>query len=404
MPKKLISYILSVVLSILYMYYLDEESGLIITAMLLAAPLISLTLTLINAKTTRIYHRVSSEIISSGEYIDFEVIAKRSIPLPAPMLNIEIKVPMNFTSLSDKIEYSPEFSKKSIRKIRFYSRFATCGDFYIKSAYFYDFLGIFRYKTEFEKEKISVAVIPKITLLNHDNAIFTSFSENISYDDEIDTNNDVMSVNTTPGYEHREYIPSDPIKRINWKLSSKLNKLMVRLDEYISASKPIFVIDLNANDDIERINNIDDKDEQALLLEAVYSKANRLLENILGTLRLFVNQQIECRIFISSMEQAIDCASEDDIQKLAIDISKISILQASEKSNIDAAFANLDDETNIVYCTFAHNANAALLLQHCKNAQSNAAIITAQITNENFADIPTYYYDENNILKKCKGK
>lgn len=404
MPKKLISYILSVVLSILYMYYLDEESGLIITAMLLIAPLISLALTLINAKTTRIYRKVSSEIISNGEYIDFEVIAKRSIPFPAPMLNIEIKVPVNFTSLSDKIEYSPEFSKKSIRKIRFYSRFATCGDFYIEKAYFYDFLGIFKFKNEFEKEKISVAVVPKITLLSHDNAIFTSFSENISYDDEIDTNSDVMSVNTTPGYEHREYIPSDPIKRINWKLSSKLNKLMVRLDEYISASKPIFVIDLNANDDIERINGIDDKNEQTLLLEAVYAKASRLLENVLGTLRLFVTQQIECRIFLSSMEQAIDCASEEDIQKLAIEISKISILQASEKSNIDAAFTNLDDETNIVYCTFARNANAALLLQHCKNAQSNAAIITAQITNENFADIPTYYYDENNILKKCKGK
>ncbi len=34
-----------------------------------------------------------------------------------------------------------------------------------------------------------------------------------------------------PGYEHRDYVPGDPLRRIDYKLSAKKQKLMVRLDE-----------------------------------------------------------------------------------------------------------------------------------------------------------------------------
>ena len=34
-----------------------------------------------------------------------------------------------------------------------------------------------------------------------------------------------------PGYEHREYVAGDSPRRVNYKLSAKKQKLMVRLDE-----------------------------------------------------------------------------------------------------------------------------------------------------------------------------
>ncbi len=396
MLKSLISYILAVVLSVLYMYFLDEESGLIITAMLLTAPVISFVLTMINAKTTKIYRSVSCDIINNGEYIDFTIIAKRKFALPSPMLDIKINKPYNFSSLTKIIRFSPDFSTSSTHSTRFYSVFSTRGDFYIEEAYFSDFLGIFRFKADFDAEICAVAVVPKITQLSHDNAILTSFSENISYDDELDTTTDAMSVNTTPGYEHRDYIHGDPLKRINWKLSSKLGKLMVRLDEYISASKPIFVIDLNGYV----------KEDEIICADEFFPKASKFIENVLGTLQLFVTQQIECKVFVSSLSTTFECTTPEDIQKLAIEISKISLLQNLRISNMEMEdiFAGLDDKTNIVYCTFAGLTDANVLLQHFKTAQCNAAVITAYANNENYCGIPTYYYDQNNTLREFKGK
>ncbi len=43
-----------------------------------------------------------------------------------------------------------------------------------------------------------------------------------------------------PGYEHREYAAGDSLRRINYKLSAKRQKLMVRLDE-ISGSAPVVI-------------------------------------------------------------------------------------------------------------------------------------------------------------------
>lgn len=49
-------------------------------------------------------------------------------------------------------------------------------------------------------------------------------------DDEAEEGRSV-AVGGLPGYEHRAYEPGDSLRRINYKLSAKLGKLMVRLDE-----------------------------------------------------------------------------------------------------------------------------------------------------------------------------
>jgi hypothetical protein len=46
-----------------------------------------------------------------------------------------------------------------------------------------------------------------------------------------------------PGYTHREYTEGDPVRRINWKLSSKRDTYMVRLDDEIEAMQQVIVLD-----------------------------------------------------------------------------------------------------------------------------------------------------------------
>lgn len=63
-----------------------------------------------------------------------------------------------------------------------------------------------------------------------------------SEDDDAEEGRTVMS-GGLPGYEHREYVAGDSMRRINYKLSAKLGRLMVRLDEETGTAPVIIAID-----------------------------------------------------------------------------------------------------------------------------------------------------------------
>ena len=100
--------------------------------------------------------------------------------------------------------------------------------------------------------------------------------------DEEEENDTAMmfSANVAPGYEHREYVQGDPLKRVNWKLSTKKNKLMVRLDEAVASVQPLIILDLFRRSD-------------ATAAEAVLNE-EKLIQAVFGLLELMIEQGIAC--------------------------------------------------------------------------------------------------------------
>lgn len=60
-------------------------------------------------------------------------------------------------------------------------------------------------------------------------------------DDDEETAGSVLT-GGMPGYEHRGYVPGDPLRRINYKLSAKKGTLLVRKDDNVPAESTDIVI------------------------------------------------------------------------------------------------------------------------------------------------------------------
>lgn len=89
-----------------------------------------------------------------------------------------------------------------------------------------DFLGLLQLKIPID-QTAHMAVLPRV--IKYDGP---DIPPNLlpSEEEEVEEGNSVRQ-GGMPGYEHREYVEGDSPRRVNYKLSAKKQKLMVRLDE-----------------------------------------------------------------------------------------------------------------------------------------------------------------------------
>ncbi len=89
-----------------------------------------------------------------------------------------------------------------------------------------DFFGIFRRCSRVE-EHSAIAVLPRqVEYIGPEVVPSRLPSENEEREEGI-----AVSFGGTAGYEHRDYVQGDSLRRVNYKLSAKKRRLMVRLDE-----------------------------------------------------------------------------------------------------------------------------------------------------------------------------
>jgi len=125
----------------------------------------------------------------------------------------------------------------------------------VEKAYISDFFGLLSFEIEVDSKKAQkeIGVIPEIKDIDarSDMILGTiSVAEN-SEDSEDTVENPNRTFGGFPGYDSREYVPGDPIKRINWKLSAKKNKLLIRLDdEHTSKSIGVVLDSMIATNDL----------------------------------------------------------------------------------------------------------------------------------------------------------
>lgn len=156
-----------------------------------------------------------------GEYVEFEVKLTRTGFCFIPYIELCFS-----TDSRINVRTSLLFSGKKTLRGRFKATHCGLNRLKLDLITIRDFAGLFNLKIKTEQET-KKAVLPRIVEYSGPEIIPSV----LPADDE-DAEEGVSVVKGgLPGCEHRDYVPGDSPKRINYKLSAKRNRLLVRLDE-----------------------------------------------------------------------------------------------------------------------------------------------------------------------------
>ncbi len=245
MINNALSFFGCVLIALILMYYVNGTFGILIAASLLCAFTLSVVMTLITSRFIRAELRLDKTSVSKGDTVKCVISVKKDILLAAPFVELHLESSPKLRPETDLCQISLAGSETNDMDISAEARFSGAAEVFVSVAYLVDYLGIFKIRLKNLKayEHLKLAIYPDIP----DVPVQTDFIKeavlSASDDDEEETDETALGFTGMPGYEHREYFPGDPIKRINWKLSSKRGVYMIRLDEMTTGSGQVFFLD-----------------------------------------------------------------------------------------------------------------------------------------------------------------
>ncbi|WP_187117391.1 DUF58 domain-containing protein [Clostridium amazonitimonense] len=179
-------------------------------------------------------------------------------------------------------DYHITFRKRGIYDIN---------DFKVNASDLFNFINI----EKKIKNRNSIKVYPRIYDLDESISSSNEFSENPFLNKGF--LEDIYSVK-----EMREYRDGDSLKRINWKVSAKLNKLFVKSYEVLSYQEVIILLDMN-------------KDVYEIDKDGLYEES--LIDMCVSIVNYISNKGFRVKLHINSkMEKFIEVNTKDDFNKV----------------------------------------------------------------------------------------
>ena len=250
--KTVLGYALTCVIALLYLLFIDIKAGSIFLAILAIAPFLSLFMTTRAIKNIEFTIDKSKTVLNKGVEVPFSADFSVKGFIPTPFINVKLFNTDHFKTSDVSDFFLSLASKKPVTIEQEYTA-SICGvgKIGIEEITVSDFLGLKKfclYRNNNDEKNISeYNIYPDIPETEQDNPLIRSVCEEVAYDDNEESEETAISFSGVPGFEHRNYMPGDPLKKINWKLSMKKNQVMVRLDESQSMSKVNLVIDYSVS-------------------------------------------------------------------------------------------------------------------------------------------------------------
>ena len=368
----------------IFTFYIDGEMGMILIAFMIFAPAISFIMAIYARDRIKISFNCDA-YVKKHSTLKVTVTAEKTGFFPLAVVEVKLKASEVFEE-NDKIyRFSMVGEDKKTFTLEYKAQTGGNGEISVENVYSCGFLGFLKFKVNNIFQPVSIGVIPEIPEIKTSSQFFRNIADVVLTSDEEEDNDTMMlfSSNTTPGYEHREYVAGDPLKRINWKLSTKKDKLMVRLDEAAASAQPMIIFDL--------FRKNDSKPDMAIISE------ERLIQSVFGLLSALVRQGIACTfVYYGSGDEVIseNIDNPDYPAQLLLKVLAVKV-KTDRRINTDA----LDD--SICACIIASTDFGEGISAITKNIESpdNVSLMGISAQQENLTNFPMWYLDGDNNFK-----
>lgn len=214
-------YVQALLFSALFVIFINANIGWALIYTIGAAVVLSLVTFLISKRRFTVKLHELSGVAEYGRSIGFDVTIKKKGFCVIPY--VEVCVNANNPI---RLRTSLLFRGSVTVSGRFRASHSGLNNVALTEVVIRDFLGLLQFKIPFE-QTAHMAVLPRI--IEYDGP---DVPPNLLPSEEEDVEEGASSMQGgLPGYEHREYAPGDSPRRVNYKLSAKKRKLMVRLNE-----------------------------------------------------------------------------------------------------------------------------------------------------------------------------
>lgn len=341
--KKLLGYIFCILIACVIAYMIDGSGGVMIAAILILALVISQLLLYYQRSKISAVIDCRHKMLSKGDRLEVEIKLSKKNFLPTSFIEIEFEFSPQLKPVDNTVFRLALASVSGSEKLTAAFTAAHAGKSYvgIKRIQLVDFLGINRQNIILSDDipkGIDLRILPNIPDTGTQAEIIKSTSKNGGFDEnEEETSETAIGSTGMPGYEHRVYSPGDPIKKINWKLSSKRDIYMIRLDEKLAVSSQVFILDCPK---FESMTEVD------------YENLDNIIEGCLAMLAMLVNQGLESELYYYiGTWQCADIRSMNDILLLQEELSDFVTETPEErlpsealKTGAAACFTTVDSE------------------------------------------------------------
>ena len=303
-----------------YAYMYNRAFGLSFLTALVLVPLGSFLTTLAAAGKTEFKISVNKHEFIKGENAEITLLISNKSLLPLPFCFVSFDECFGFCDFGQN-EYTVSVTPKKTAVIKKNLRAAVWGAYKIAPARVWarDYLGFINVSFGARDELCQTVSVCPAVYEPQKNDLALYICGEIMADDKNDDQDesDKTSFLSQPGYTYRPYAPPDPLNRVNWKLLAKLDKLMVREDEYIKNENPVLVIDRAGA--VSNEPDGADKKNAALFNE-------RVIEAALAHLTSLLKEAVFCDVYYYR-----DCAwrrvhveSEEHVYALSFELAHFS--------------------------------------------------------------------------------
>ena len=337
----IVSYVCAIGIAVIFMLYMDGAIGVMMLAFLILMPVLSLAATLPLRKKISITLKLPDSAAKQRTRSAVILLEKDTV-LPLPFLRLTLRADAHFAPVSPnadalpprpdntdslsgrrayakwrkrrKTQLTPDIlplclslgsARSAEYRIPLTTRYCGAGTVYLENLRLSDYFGMFSFRISLSCRE-TLLVTPDIPELKANAELFRSVSTAVAAADEESESTPQHSASAMPGYEHRDYIPGESLKRINWQLSAKRRHLMVRQDEPVALARLSVVLDFR-------------RDSRALPEERRLMAEEQLIETALGFLMLCAKYSYPCKLSYADANGQWSSISIDSPDQLAVE-------------------------------------------------------------------------------------